>query len=399
MSKFHPLHEQLLCEWKLKLSKTEKFFPCPTLNGLFKDDDKIFDNFMQNLLDVQGHEEKLTSQPIFVPKNYIVNRRIQKKRKTFRISNEENLYHDESVKSSSQEIELELDHNESVKSSSQEVECEIDSYLFQSLKAKLMIGKADEILPDFNILMRLPHAQLNKIFKDLDISQLDDVVLAILCNEIVKHENIAYQNYVVFFKYGLLEKVRNIKSKPSRNFLANISNIAKAKSKPMVYGLLLPLITEFDISQPQLEVIARIIDSGLSEESIVALLNELFSDSYPSTSQIINSTSKDSYNLQIKWTSTTIDVLFSIFNQKFDLKEAASQHIIPKFLRQLDFNIELSPNDKKLGQLLMLLVTKHSKDFMENLEEIKVIAEKSKSFIKRGVLGQITNLMKKQDRV
>ncbi|CAG8785380.1 364_t:CDS:2, partial [Gigaspora margarita] len=112
--------------------------------------------------------------------------------------------HDESVKSSSQEIEFELDHNESVKSLSQE------------LKAKLMIGKADEILPDYNILMRFPHAQLNKIFKDLDISQLGDVVLAILCNEIIMYENIAYQNY----------------------------------------------------TQPQLEVIARIIDSG----SIVALL-------------------------------------------------------------------------------------------------------------------------------
>ncbi|CAG8778651.1 17790_t:CDS:2 [Dentiscutata erythropus] len=342
MSEFYPLHEKLLYEWKLKLSKTENLFPCPTLNGLFKDEAEIFDNFMQNLLEVQDQDELVKS---------------------------------------SQEVECEIDHDESAKSSSQEVECEIDPYLIQSLRAKLTIGKADEILSDFNILMRLPHAQLNKIFKDLDISQLDDVVLAILSNELVKYEDIAYQNYVVFFKYGLLEKVQHIKSKPSRNFLANISNIAKAKSKPMVYGLLLPLITEFDMSQPQLEVIARIIDSGLSEESIIALLNELFSDSYPSTSQIINSTSKDSFSLQIKWSSSTIDVLFLIFNQKFDLKEAASQHIIPKFLRHLDFNIELLPNDKKLGQLLMLLVTKHSKDFMENLEEIKVIAEKTVSML------------------
>ncbi|CAG8605111.1 14033_t:CDS:2 [Racocetra fulgida] len=334
MSNFHPLHEQLLCEWKLKLSKTENLFPCPTLNGLFKDETEIFDN-----------------------------------------------------------------HDESAKSSSQEFVCEVDPNLIQNISAKLSIGKADEILSDFNTLMRLPHSQLNKIFKDLDISQLDDVVLAILCNEIVKHEDIAYQNYVVFFKYGLLEKVRHIKSKPSRNFLANISNIAKAKSKPMVYGLLLPLITESDISQPQLEVISRVIDSGLSEESIVALLTELFSESYPSISQVNNSTSKDSFNLQIKWTLSTIDVLFSIFSQKFDLKETASQHIIPKFLRHLDFNIELLPDDKKLGQLLMLLVTKHSKDFMESLEEIKAIAEKSKSFIKRGVLVQITNLMKKQNKV
>ncbi|KAF0539089.1 hypothetical protein F8M41_007353 [Gigaspora margarita] len=139
--------------------------------GLFKDEDKIY----AKSAEVQGskhHKEKLTSQPIFVPKNYIVNRRIQKKRKTLPISNEENL-----IKSSSQEIEFELNHDESVKSSSQEVECEIDSYLFQSLKAKLMIGKADEILPDFNILMRLPLAQLNKIFKDLDISQLDGYLM------------------------------------------------------------------------------------------------------------------------------------------------------------------------------------------------------------------------------
>ncbi|CAG8587208.1 1033_t:CDS:2, partial [Scutellospora calospora] len=216
MSKFHPLHEQLLYEWKLKLSETEKLFQCPTLNGIFKDETEIFDNLTQNL-------------------------QVQ-------------------------------DHDEPAKPSSQDIECEVDSHLIQNISTKLSIGKPDEILPDFNILMRLPHAQLNKIFKDLEISQLDDVVLAVLCNEIVKHKDIAYQNYVVFFKYGLLEKVRHIKSKPSRNFLANISHIAKAKSKPMVYGLLLPLIMESDISQPQLEVITRIIDSGLSEESIIALL-------------------------------------------------------------------------------------------------------------------------------
>ncbi|CAG8829269.1 12656_t:CDS:1, partial [Racocetra persica] len=53
MSNFHPLHEQLLCEWKLKLSKTENLFPCPTLNGLFKDETENFDSFTQNLLEVQ----------------------------------------------------------------------------------------------------------------------------------------------------------------------------------------------------------------------------------------------------------------------------------------------------------------------------------------------------------
>jgi len=55
--------------------------------------------------------------------------------------------------------------------------------------------------------------------------------------------------------------------------LSILSKIAKSKGKPIVYGLLLPLIKESrEIARPQLEVITRIINGGLSEESIVSLV-------------------------------------------------------------------------------------------------------------------------------
>ena len=67
--------------------------------------------------------------------------------------------------------------------------------------------------------------------------------------------------------------MRGIKSKPSRDLLSILSKLAKAKSKAIIYGLLLPLIQESqEIARPQLEVITRTINGGLSEESIVSLV-------------------------------------------------------------------------------------------------------------------------------
>jgi len=88
-----------------------------------------------------------------------------------------------------------------------------------------------------------------------------------------------------------------------------------------------------------------------------------------------------------------IEILFSIFNQKFQIE---NQKIFKRFLYHLNLNLELQPNNQKLGQILLLLVTKHSESIMYHLEEIKVAAEKSTTFMKKSVLGKVNSLTKKR---
>ncbi|CAJ0765632.1 13707_t:CDS:2 [Entrophospora sp. SA101] len=152
-----------------------------------------------------------------------------------------------------------------------------------------------------------------------------------------------------------------LKSSPSRYLLSTILKIAHIKSKPLVYGLLLPLIKQPpEIEQQQYEG----EDEGVSKR---------FED----------------------WDDAMIDIYISIFSQKFQLLNEPEE-ILSRFLKYLDFNIEQKPENQKLGQLMMIIVTKHSNDIMEMLQELKDIIEKTKSYFKRIVLVHLNKLMNNQ---
>ncbi|CAG8771504.1 15069_t:CDS:2, partial [Acaulospora morrowiae] len=181
------------------------------------------------------------------------------------------------------------------------------------------------------------------------------------------------------------------------------------KSKSIVYGLLLPLIVEsskigIQSSRgiPQLEVITRTIDE-LDDDSIVALLIELFSDSRTSASAIflpfpltLQSPSPPLPQHLTQWDDSMIEIVFTLINQNFQIEPShtstsnQSQSIFSKLLFYLSSNIERLPKHPKLCQILMLLVTKHADSVMDKLEEIREIAEKSKAFIRKGVIGRVS---------
>ncbi|CAG8772717.1 9197_t:CDS:2, partial [Acaulospora morrowiae] len=179
------------------------------------------------------------------------------------------------------------------------------------------------------------------------------------------------------------------------------------KSKSIVYGLLLPLIMESSkIGIPQLEVITRTIDGGLDDDSIVALLTELFSDSRTSASAIflpfpltLQSSSSPLPQHLTQWDDSMIEIVFTLINQNFQIEPShtsasnQSQSIFSKLLFYLSSNIERLPKHPKLCQILMLLVTKHANSVMDKLEEIREIAEKSKAFIRKGVIGRVMYLV------
>ncbi|CAG8757918.1 1830_t:CDS:2, partial [Acaulospora morrowiae] len=249
MSRFHPYHEELLQQWKSKLSVSVKLFSNPTLDEVFKDDPYI-ENWLQGLQDkkepIIKNEESIIAQPIFISSHYIISKKKRRKRNSDQyqdisdhvkpngnLSTHEDLNIPDGL---TLEGESEQTHMPSVQPESLKV--------VQNVRLKFEMcaqtgnpEKITEALSEFNSLMKLPHIQLHGVFEDLCLAQLGEEVLTILCNDVVKHQDIAYQNYVVFFRYAFLEKVRQLTSKPSRNFLSTIINTAKAKSKSIVYGL------------------------------------------------------------------------------------------------------------------------------------------------------------------
>ncbi|CAB5296978.1 unnamed protein product [Rhizophagus irregularis] len=385
-------------KWNEELSLNENLFPIdPAIKEIFKKDGQSLDNFVQRIKEneiqptVPSH-----SSPIFVAKDYIMRKRKRRKitdqnqQQNSKVYDEKNFDDNMSIDILSDEVNQKSESTEDHVTSLNFELIQTLKSLFEQITQHSKECDTKEFLSKFNDLIRLPHVQLRESFEKLEITRIDDKLLETLCNDIIQHEDIMYQNYVIFFKFTFLEKIRLITSKPSRDLLSILSKITKSKGKPVVYGLLLPLIKESqEIARPQLEVITRIINGGLSEESIVSLIIELFSD----FRMFNESTSVTLPNHLEKWDDSMIEILFSIFNQKFQIE---NQYILKRFLYHLNLNLELQPNNQKLGQILLLLVTKHSESIMDHLEEIKVAAEKSTTFLKKSVLGKVNSLTNKR---
>ncbi|GES78491.1 fanconi anemia group E protein [Rhizophagus clarus] len=360
-------------KWNEELSLNENLFPIdPAIKEIFKKDSQSLDNFVQRIKENEVRPTKTETKKNHGSKS--------------KFKNDDD---DVSTGIHSDEINQKSEPTEDHVTPLNLELIQILRSLFKQITRHSKECDIKEFLSKFNNLIRLPHVQLRESFEKLEISQIDDKLLEVLCNDIIQHEDIMYQNYVVFFKFTFLEKVRLITSKPSRDLLSILSKIAKSKGKPIVYGLLLPLIKESqEIARPQLEVITRIINGGLSEESIISLITELFPDFRTN-----ESVSEIRPNHLEKWDDSMIEILFSIFNQKFQIE---NQNIFKRFIYRLDLNLEFQSNNQKLGQILLLLVTKHSESIMDHLEEVKAAAEKSTTFMKKSVLGKINSLSKKR---
>ncbi|CAG8528995.1 3308_t:CDS:1 [Paraglomus occultum] len=86
-----------------------------------------------------------------------------------------------------------------------------------------------------------------------------------------------------------------------------------------------------------------------------------------------------------------VETIIATLDQKFRIDDP---QLMRQFLLRLEASIELHPDNKKLAQILLLLVTKHSVDLVQELQYVKEIAEKTKTFLKRTVLSHIAYLEK-----
>ncbi|CAG8528973.1 3307_t:CDS:2 [Paraglomus occultum] len=102
----------------------------------------------------------------------------------------------------------------------------------------------NELLKEMDPIIRLPPVQFQKLCKQFDMSQLSDDTLRVFCHELVKRDDIIFQNYVILFRLAYLDKIRQLVSMPSRSLISSILNIARIKGRALVEALLLPLLND-----------------------------------------------------------------------------------------------------------------------------------------------------------
>ncbi|CAG8627479.1 10621_t:CDS:2 [Paraglomus brasilianum] len=263
----------------------------------------------------------------------------------------------------------------------------------------------DELLKEMDPIIRLPPVQFQKLCKQFDMSQLSDDTLRVFCNELVKRDDIIFQNYVILFRMAYLDKIRQLASMPSRSLISSILNIARIKGRALVEALLLPLLNDANSigiqyqvnslcfytskGRPQLDIIQKVNKQGLDEISILAILRVITQETRSTSSGHTMTDPNSTYDRC--FSEAIVETIIAILDQKFHIDDT---QLMRQFLLRLEASIELQPDNKKLAQILLLLVTKHSVDLLQELQYVKEIAEKTKTFLKRTVLSHIANLEK-----
>ncbi|CAG8564743.1 9382_t:CDS:2 [Ambispora gerdemannii] len=240
-----------------------------------------------------------------------------------------------------------------------------------------------EFCKDIGSLMSMPFAQVQIICDGLDFTLMPEDTFDSFFQEFARNVDIPYQSHIMLIRTAFFKKVCNLSANPSRNFLATIMKTASVKNKPIIYGLLLPLMKDTQkIGRPQLDIITRIIKE------------ELFRDTTSSSvATTDNGTTEQSrYFLGNDWKDLTIEILIVIFNKKFSLRD---RDLLISFLSHLNHNIEQQPENKKLAQIMLLLVTKHGDDILNELDYVRSIADKINTFMKKSLLNNI-ELLKRQ---
>ncbi|CAG8513434.1 4627_t:CDS:2 [Ambispora leptoticha] len=252
-----------------------------------------------------------------------------------------------------------------------------------------------EFCKDIRSLMSMPFAQVQIICDGLDFTLMPEDTFDTFFQEFAKNEDIPYQSHIMLIKAAFFKKVCNLTANPSRNFLATIMKTASVKNKSIIYGLLLPLMKNTQaIGRPQLDIITRIIKESINDVNILILIQELFRDTTSSSPPADNEiTEQSQYFLGDNWKDSTIEILIVIFNKKFQLRD---RNLLMSFLSHLNHNIEQQPENKKLAQIMLLLVTKHGDDILNELDYMKSIADKINTFMKKSLLSNIESLKRKK---
>ncbi|KAI8335621.1 hypothetical protein BD560DRAFT_340309 [Blakeslea trispora] len=200
--------------------------------------------------------------------------------------------------------------------------------------------------------------------------------------------------HLTFLVYAILyPKIIGLSSSAPRWMMNLVLTIAKQEGKPILNGLIVPLVFQTDLAKPQTEVILKLAES-LSDSQRYLFLQILLNDGEDYFTSALSVLSNQHRHTLKPWNDSLFQILQTIL--KPPLKQLTKRDL-EDLLRSIDMLVQADPKDKQSMQLLLLLTSKYSQWLVEfdMIVTVERIAQTSTMFLKRAVLSQMSALQKK----
>ncbi|ORY98105.1 hypothetical protein BCR43DRAFT_438356 [Syncephalastrum racemosum] len=174
-----------------------------------------------------------------------------------------------------------------------------------------------------------------------------------------------------------------------RLFMDGLIRVAQVAGKPVLDGLIVPLLLTDNIKhRPLTQVVTKLIQSALSPTLRLLLLRAVLSDG-------------DAYGHSgtlMPWSDPVVQILEKTLSSPplLSLEGPLAQDLVLS-LRSI---VHAHPKHKGSMQLLLLLTNKYPQPLVEHqlLDAVQDAASTSTMFLKKSVLAQVANIRKKLTR-
>ncbi|KAI9014472.1 hypothetical protein CLU79DRAFT_707946, partial [Phycomyces nitens] len=176
-----------------------------------------------------------------------------------------------------------------------------------------------------------------------------------------------------------------LKTSLSRLIATPLSHLAQNMGKVVLDSIVLPLLEQPSLGQPQSEVVHKLITTSFSPSIRAIFLRTLLDPSTQSSGTLV----------ALPWTEPILGIVNGLLSTMPLLPLDAT--VAHDLIQSIRLTVQANPKDKASMQLLLVLTTKYAHCLVESdlVSSIESIVAMSQMFLKRAVQAQIGSIKKK----
>ncbi|KAI8379620.1 uncharacterized protein BYT42DRAFT_333627 [Radiomyces spectabilis] len=237
-------------------------------------------------------------------------------------------------------------------------------------------------------LLELPYNDMKYVCENVDFQLWPADLLADLCSAIQASKDVTHPCMTILIHKAVYPHILSLDSSLSRVMMNPLLSIGQSMGKPVLDGLILPLLRHETIGRIQLDVANKLVTHSLSPSIRLLLLRAL------ATNEFNGPLPEKSIALDV-WNDDIAQIINNVLSTPplLDLDSTLLLMVIHKLERMVDKD----PKNKSGMQVLLVLTSKYGQTVAETgcIEAAEMVATKSTMFLKRSILGKLTGLRKK----
>jgi len=249
---------------------------------------------------------------------------------------------------------------------------------FQTVKEK-------QLPEEINLLQET--SQLPEVCDILQLWKLNDEIILLLCNSSIVTEG-TFHRCVIFIKKCLFPKITSLQAPASRVLFTAIVACAKKHPKPILYGLLLPLVADPIMGSSQCEIVNRVLKDCVPPE-IVSLFTKALLNIKRNTndSNLVDVVEAEP---AFKWTEFTVMILQIILNRKIALDNETVELMVTEFEEHAE--LEQFKANLKFTTLIFTLISKYESQVVPYIEALRRAVSKTDTFMTNAAIVKLNKL-------